>query len=251
MPSVKELLEDRLVDTLDHLDEEDADSPKPSGNRPRRHIGWRAFLGKAKLVTIGLVVGAVLGVVGAFYYLHGEEEQPVVMENPLSADVVFGRVQQQSELVTVSWDYTLVEKYSSSNRDFFDLFDVPGTTSSYWYQYVGCIKAGVNLETATCTTEGNVITIELDEPYYISNDPDYEHSGVLEGTESESIFNQITVDKQDEFRRLCEEKSQEVADENGLLEEARSNAEEDLTNLFYAALGEDYTVEFVWRGAEE
>lgn len=103
----------------------------------------------------------------------------------------------------------------------------------------------MNLETANISQDGTAITIELDPAYIISNEPDMEESGVLE--ENNNVLNPIQVEDVDEFLRLCIERSESEAVEEGLLNDARAEAEERLTDLFFVALGEDYTVNYEWR----
>ena len=105
----------------------------------------------------------------------------------------------------------------------------------------------MNLETANIDAQGTKITITLDPAYIISNEPDMDQSGVLE--ENNNVLNPIHVDDVDEFQRWCIEQSEADAIEGGLLEDAQVEAESRLSNLFYVALGDEYTVEFVWREA--
>ena len=142
--------------------------------------------------------------------------------------------------------YSITDKATDANT-FFNLFDIPFTGNSFWYRYCGTIKAGVNLETADIVQDGTAITIELDPAYIISNEPDMEESGVLE--ENNNLLNPIEVGEVDEFQRLCVERSESEAVEDGLLDDARAEAEERLTAMFFAALGEDYKVAFEWREA--
>lgn len=170
--------------------------------------------------------------------------------NGLSPSVVFDRIIQKNELVGASQDYSIVDKVSSTNK-LLD-WDIPFTTNSFWYRYVGTIKAGVDLETADFQqgdgVASNVVTITLDKPYIISNTPDMTRSGVLE--ENNNIFNPIQIQDSDDFQRQCIELSESQAVENGLLDEARANIEQDISDLYYAALGDTYTIKIVWRDAQ-
>ena len=126
-------------------------------------------------------------------------------------------------------------------------FDLPFTGNSFWYRYAGTIKAGVNLETAEIDDKGDAVTITLDPAYIISNTPDMETSGVLE--ENNNVLNPIQVGDVDEFQRWCVEQSESQAIEGGLLEEAQTQAEAQLSQLFYAALGDEVSISYVWRDA--
>lgn len=198
-------------------------------------------LSKVKLVAIGLVVGLTLGIIGTIFF---QSFNPADEKQPLSASVVFDRIVQKNELITASQNYNITDKASNANT-FFDIFEIPFTENSFWYRYVGTIKAGVNLEDAAYEQNDDTLTITLDEPYIVSNTPDMEKSGVLE--ENNNILNPIHIEDVDEFQRLCIELSETEVSQGGLLDEARSNAEQDIRDMFNAALGDTYTINFQWR----
>lgn len=199
---------------------------------------------KVKLIKVGTVaalIGCVLGVVGTLFLSN---YNPPDEHTFADATVVFGRIVSQNELVSVSQDYNIVDKVEDANT-FFNLFEIPFTQNSFWYRYTGTIKAGVNLQTAEIEQRDTVITLELDPAYILSNEPDMEQSGALE--ENNSVLNPIHVEDVDEFQRMCIKQSEAEALEGGLLDEAQAEAETNLKNLFFAAMGEDYSVEIVWR----
>lgn len=200
---------------------------------------WNGFL-RSRLFwgVVGLVVGAVLTI---FFINYNPKDEPLYDR----ASTVFGRIVDQNELVTVSQDYCIVDKNVDEGVSAFGLFYIPGTSNSFWYRYQGTIKAGVNLETAGIEVDGNVLTITLDPAYIVSNTPDMEKSGVLE--ENNNFLNAIHAADVDDFQRDCIEKSEADAVEGGLLEDARAGAEDRLTQLFYAAMGDDVSVQYVWR----
>lgn len=195
-----------------------------------------------KVGLICLAAGLILGIVGTIFVQNFNPKD----EHTLSPSVVFYRIVPQNELVSASQDYSIVGKVPNA-ASFFGLFDLPFTENSFWYRYVGKIKAGVNLETAEIGTFGNTITITLDQPHIISNTPDMEKSGVLE--ENNNNLNPIHIEDVDAFRAKCAEDSEKNAIEGGLMDEARANAEEDIRNIFTGAFGDEYTISFVWRDA--
>lgn len=223
---------------------ENQDSPGATINKPK--IPTQLVVPIVCFVA-GILVGAFL-LSGLFSGGEGSGSQGT----SLSPTTVFSRIQERGELVSVSQDYTIIDKVTKSNRDFLDLFDVPFTENSFWYRYAGTIKAGVNLETAKIEQDANdptVLHITLEAPYIISNTPDMERTGVLE--QNNNIFNPISIEQSDEFQAECVKRSQKEAIEGGLLEEARANAEVEITQLFTAAFGEDaYTIDFIWLEAE-
>lgn len=207
-----------------------------------------AILSKAKvqLAKVGSIcaaAGLVIGIVGTLFFSN---YNPPDASDHVAASTVFGRIVEQNELVSVSQDYSIVDKQSDASS-FFGLFDIPFTGNSFWYRYEGTLKAGVNLETAEIDDQGDKVTITLDPAYIISNTPDMEKSGVLE--ENNNVLNPIHVDDVDEFQRWCIEQSEAQAVEGGLLEEAQSAAEAQISRLFYAALGDEVEISYVWREA--
>ena len=195
-----------------------------------------------KIGTICVAIGLALGIAGTLFVSNYNPSDDI----EVSASTVFGRIVEQNELVSVSQGYSIVDKQGDS-ASFFGLFDIPFTDNSFWYRYEGTLKAGVNLETAEIEAQGSSLTITLDPAYIISNTPDMETSGVLE--ERNNVLNPIQVGDVDAFQRWCVEQSQTQAVEGGLLADAQTEAENQLTQLFYAALGEDVQVSFVWREA--
>lgn len=195
---------------------------------------------EAKSWVVGLVVGLLVGAGTMFAFLNYNPPDARAEE----AQAVFGRIVKQNEMVSVSQDYAMVERAGDSAR-LLNVVDIPFTDNSFWYYYVGTIKAGVSLEDASIEVSGTVITVTLSQPYIISNTPDMEQTGVLE--ERNNIFNPIHVEDVDALQQECVKKSEEQALAGGLMEEARASTETNLTNIFIAALGEEYTVEFVWR----
>lgn len=194
----------------------------------------------------GLVIGLVLGVGGLLFF---QTYNPPDVDNnsvTLDAGMVFSRIVERNELVSASQNYNITDKAPDTNK-LFDLIDIPFTENSFWYRYTGTIKAGIDLSTAeySLDQDSKVITITLDEPCVVSNTPDMDASGVLE--ENNNILNPIHVENVDAFQRECIKKSEQDALEGGLLDEAKANAETNIRDMFYAALGGDYTVEFTYR----
>ncbi len=200
---------------------------------------------RMQYALIGLVVGLVVGIGGVLVVQNMNNSNGSANVQP---SVVFDRIVQKSELVSASQQYNITDKSEQPAATFFDLFDIPFTDTSFWYRYVGTIKAGVDLETAEFSQDGDVLTVTLDQPFIISNTPDMEASGVLE--ENNNLFAKIPLSKVDEFQRQCIQTSEAGAIDGGLLDEARANAEQDIKDMFNAALGNAYTVQFAWRTAE-
>ena len=222
-------------------------------NKPAKTAKGKNIKHTISVFFIGLIIGA-LACGAVIYYIFAMTSKEVVTSDveTLSPTVVFSRVQDQGELVSASLDYTYVDKVTDSNRDLFNQFDVPFTENSFWYRYSGTLKAGVNLKTAAIeqdSEDSTVLNITLDQPYIVSNTPNMDLSGVLE--ENNNLINPISIQESDAFQKECIERSEQEAMNGGLLEEARTNAEKQITNLYNAAFDEGkYTINFIYRDAD-
>lgn len=220
------------------------DSPGIKRSRYKRPEKKGGIFSKPKVFLYGLIIGLAL-CLGIAYSLF---TQGLVMKTSegLSPSVVFSRIVAEDEMVSVSQQYSIVDKVEDANT-FFDIFNIPFTENSFWYRYVGTIKAGVNLKTADIDVQDATVTVTLDQPYIISNEPDMDKSGCLE--ENNNILNPIHVEDVTAFQKQCKEQSEKEALEDGdLLNQAKANAESNLTNMFTAALGDGY--EFVYKYRE-
>lgn len=200
----------------------------------------KARTAKIRIAIIGLLVGLAIGIVGTLFFQQYSPKDPT---DPNPAPV-FDRIVAQNELVCASQQYNITEKATNSNS-FFELFDIPFTENHFWYRYVGTIKVGVNLKEAEFATKDKVITVSLTQPYIISNTPDLNKSGTLE--EGINPLNPIHAKDVDAFQRQCVEQSQTDIIDGGIMDEAKQNAEENIRDMFYAAFGDAYAIEFQWR----
>ncbi|WP_251197382.1 DUF4230 domain-containing protein [Anaerotardibacter muris] len=208
-------------------------------------MAGKGTIGKIKFAFIGLIVGIVIGVGGTFFLLQSGNSNNDA--DHVAPSVVFDRMTAQDELVCASQQYNITDKATNS-ATFFDICDIPFTENSFWYRFVGTIKVGVDLENAEFSATGSTIKVELDQPYIISNTPDMDKSGVLE--ENNNFLNPIKVENIDEFQRQCIEQSENEISAGGIYDEARANAERNIRDMFEAALGDGYNVEFTWRETE-
>lgn len=197
-----------------------------------------------KIALIFLAIGLIIGVAGSMLIQNHNSSQNAQEPTP---SVVFDRIIAQNELVCASQKYNITDKATDANT-FYDLFKIPFTENSFWYRYVGTIKVGVNLKEAACEPNGNVINITLNQPYIISNTPNMDESGCLE--ENNNIFNPIHVEDITAFQQRCIEQSEADVVKGGIMDDARQNAEQNIRDMFYAALGDAYTINFTWRNAQ-
>lgn len=206
-----------------------------------------SFKSKLKAWLTGVLMGVALGVFGVLFFQHNNPVDVQDTAEIVAASTVFERIISENELVCASQKYNITEKAVTSNKIPFTEVSIPFTDSSYWYRYIGTLKVAVDLSSATFEQDGTNIIITLSEPYFSSNTPDMEKSQVLE--QHNNVFNPIDISEFDEFKAQCMEQSEAEALEGGIMDEAKANAEQNIRGMFYAALGEEYTVEFRWVDA--
>lgn len=114
---------------------------------------------------------------------------------------------------------------------------IPFTQSKYIYSYDIVIKSGFDFSEIEWEENENVIKVKLPEAKILSSEIDLDSFKVYH--ESESVFNQITMEEGNESLKGLKEKAEEDAVENGLLKNARTNAETVLTGFFSKAYNMD------------
>lgn len=208
-------------------------------------------MGGLKLLKSKVFIGLICLVIGGAGVLAIQNLSPKnTSDGPkiVEASTIFERIQAQNEMVGASQRYNITEKASNDNTidTFLGRIHVPFTENSFWYRYVGTIKAGINLKDASFSKKDDgTIVASLPAPYIISNTPDMNESQVLE--ENNNILNPIHVEDLDAFMRQCVEKSQSESVNNGLYDETKENIEKNIEGMFQAALGPDTKVTFEWR----
>ena len=145
------------------------------------------------------------------------------------------------ELVTQS-AYCTEVNVTDASRELFGI-EIPFTQSKYIYSYDIIIKAGFDFTEITWTENNNVIEIQLPEAEILSSEVDMDSFKLYH--EKESIYRPITMEENNEALKSLELAAQENAIANGLLDNARANAEVILTGFFSATYSPDiYTLKF-------
>lgn len=216
----------------------------------KRRKGTRRPHSRLGIGLLCLVIGLVLGVIGHIAFInYNPPDTPENQPEILQASTVLERIKAENEMVGASQRYNITEKETDKNHidTLLGTIDIPFTENSFWYRYVGTIKAGVNLSDASITQQDDgTIVVSLSQPYIISNTPDMDASGVLE--EHNNILNPIHVKDVDAFQQQCMEKSESETVDNGLYDEAKANVEANIRGMFQSALGADQAIAFEWRG---
>lgn len=107
---------------------------------------------------------------------------------------------------------------------------IPFTQSKYIYSYDVAVKAGFDFGEIEWKLNDHTIEVSLPEARVLSTEIDTDSFKIYH--EEESIFRQITLTENNEALQSLQENAEQNAVENGLLENARSNAETILTGFF-------------------
>ena len=146
------------------------------------------------------------------------------------------------ELATQSAYCTQVNVTDASRE--FNGVTIPFTQSKYVYSYDFVIKAGFDFGEIEWEKKGNTIEVRLPEAKILSNEIDLDS---FQGyVEDESIFRQITLEENNEALETLKQDAQDNAVANGLLDNARENAQTILRGFFASAYDpEDYDIVFL------
>ncbi len=190
----------------------------------------------AKYIWLGILACAL---VGGACFLGGRLSAGSPSAPILDTVVLQNQLTQVRELATVTYAYTNMAQFESSN-DFYGM-KVPFTTKSFILTYDGTIRAGVDLTDALVEVDGQRVMVTLPQAEILSHDIDQESVEVFD--EKTSIFNPFTVEDFTAFQADQEAAMEERALSRGLLTEARSQAETAVRQLLEAALPEGFGVE--------
>ncbi len=148
----------------------------------------------------------------------------------LSADGRTARLgfEDIGELATQSAYCTEVE-VTEASRQLFGV-TIPFTQSKYIYSYDVVIKAGLDFTDVTWSQQDGIIRVTLPEIRVLSNEIDLDSLKVYH--EDESLFRNITLEENNAALADLKARAEQDAIGNGLLEEARDNAQQILTAFF-------------------
>lgn len=147
------------------------------------------------------------------------------------------------ELATQS-AFCEVVNVTEADRELFGI-SIPFTQSKYIYSYNVEIKAGIDFQEISYTVDdtAKIIQIQLPQTKILSSEIDLDSFKLYH--EDESIFQQITLEENNKALSELKRNAEETAISNGLLEEARVNAETILTGFFGQAYDlEEYTIQY-------
>ncbi len=132
---------------------------------------------------------------------------------------------------------------TDASRELFGV-QIPFTQSKYIYSYDVLVKAGYNFNDINWTVKDKTVEVTLPEVQIFDCTIDPESFEIY--YEKESIFKKIDMtDNNDALKNLIDQAKAD-AKENGLLENARTNAETILTGFFRSVYAKDeYDIKFI------
>ena len=190
-------------------------------NETKKNNGFISYLIKAHLlgkVLAGLLIVAVIVAV-----IFGVKK--VVVSESQTTKIGFEII---GVLATQSSYCTQVNVTDSSKKLFGA--DIPFTNSKYIYSYGITIKAGFDFNEIEWNEKGNTIEVKLPEVKILSSEIDQDSFKVYH--EDESVFNQITLEENNDAVVELKKQAETDAIESGLFENACGNAETILTSFF-------------------
>lgn len=118
---------------------------------------------------------------------------------------------------------------TEASRELFGV-TIPFTQSKYIYSYDVVIKAGLDFTDVRWSQQDGTIRVTLPEIRVLSNEIDLDSLKVYH--EDESLFRNITLEENNAALADLKARAEQDAIGNGLLEEARDNAQQILTAFF-------------------
>ena len=121
---------------------------------------------------------------------------------------------------------------------------IPFTQSKYIYSYDIVIKAGFDFTEIEWEIKDTAITVRLPEAKILSSELKWDSFKLYH--EDESIFKQIKMEENNEALKNLVQNAETDAVANGLLDNARSNAETVLRGFFGNVYNlEEYEIRFI------
>lgn len=194
-------------------------------------------------LLIGIVVTCIL--INVAPRMFGAMSIFSQSNSTIEAYAVFKQIKSENELTTASQRYEIADWYGGSTK--IKNFSIPFTSSGFVYRYSGTLKAGVNFKTARfkLRRKDKTIVVTLDQPAILSNTMDPKRTGIRH--EENNIFHQLSPSDLDVLQKKIIKQSEFESVRQGILSQAKTNAEKDLRLIFASALGKDYQVQVAWR----
>ncbi len=194
-------------------------------------------LSKAKLaigaaILVALAVDLTLGLSSIFSH----EEKPTKLG-----------FEDIGELATQA-AYTTIVEDTDVSRELFGV-SIPFTQSKLIYSYDVVVKAGLDFDQVKWTVSENKIKVEMPEIRILSSEIQFDSFQTY--YENESIFRPVKIDENNQAIQEMVKKAETTAVENGLLENARENAEMMIKGFIYQNFdSQEYQISFTYEKGE-
>lgn len=197
-----------------------------------------------KIVSV-IVMIAFIGFGAIFLYNHitnnvlGLNQH----EKTSSIEIIKEKLKETAELNTGSYLCTTVITKADSRK--IKGWKIPLTQKSFTISYDGTVKAGIkDLTKAEVSQNGDKVIVKLPEVEITGIEIDNDSFEMLD--ESNGLFNTISSSDMNDAQKELKKKMEQRAIEKGILDMAKSNAEELVTELLKSPSGE-YKVEVEWK----
>lgn len=192
------------------------------------------------IVVVGLLAG---GVYLAYHHFVGKITDASGHDVENSVEVIKEKLEETAELNTGS--YLCTDVISNADSRTFKDWKIPLTEKSFIVQYDGVVKAGIkDLTEAEVTQNGNEVIVKL--PDVEITGAEIDNDSFVKLDESNNIFNPISVEDLNEAQKDLKEEMYERAEEKGILNMARENAEVLISGMLESPDG-DYEIVIEWE----
>ena len=193
---------------------------------------FKAKLAIGAVILVALAVVLTLGLSSIFNH----EEKPTKLG-----------FEDIGELATQA-AYTTIVEDTDVSRELFGV-SIPFTQSKLIYSYDVVVKAGLDFDQVKWTVSENKIKVEMPEIRILSSEIQFDSFQTY--YENESIFRPVKIDENNQAIQEMVKKAETTAVENGLLENARENAEMMIKGFIYQNFdSEEYQVTFAYEKGE-
>lgn len=197
-----------------------------------------------KIVSV-IVMIAFIGFGAIFLYNHVANNVLGLNqhEKTSSIEIVKEKLKETAELNTGSYLCTTVITKADSRK--IKGWKIPFTQKSFTISYDGTVKAGIkDLTKAEVSQNGDKVIVKLPEVEITGTEIDNDSFEILD--ESNGVFNTISADDVNDAQKELKKKMEQRAIEKGILDMAKNNAEELVTELLKSSTNQ-YNVEVEWK----
>lgn len=197
-----------------------------------------------KIVSV-IVMIAFIGFGAIFLYNHITNNVLGLNQHKKtsSIEIIKEKLKETAELNTGSYLCTTVMTKADSRK--IKGWKIPLTQKSFTISYDGTVKAGIkDLTKAEVSQNGDKVIVKLPEVEITGTEIDNDSFEMLD--ESNGLFNTISSSDMNDAQKELKKKMEQRAIEKGILDIAKSNAEELVTELLKSPYGE-YKVEVEWK----